>query len=69
MKYLKEDPSLGDADSGEDVAESAVLLESQLEEFRRQMLELPPNYDPLSRADLLLQIGIEKSIASPQGHR
>ena len=57
MKYLKEDPSLGDADSGEDVAESAVLLESQLEEFRRQMLELPPNYDPLSRADLLLQIG------------
>jgi hypothetical protein len=57
MKYLKEDPSLGDADSGEDVAESTVLLESQVHEFRRQMLELPPNYDPLSRADLLLQIG------------
>lgn len=57
MKYLKEDPSLGDADSGEDVAESTVLLESQVHEFKRQMLELPPNYDPLSRADLLLQIG------------
>jgi hypothetical protein len=57
MKYLKEDPSLGDADSGEDVAESTVLLESQVDEFKRQMLELPPNYDPLSRADLLLQIG------------
>ena len=57
MKYLREDLSLGDADSGEDAAESTVLLESQLEEFKRQMLELPPNYEPLSRADLLLQIG------------
>ena len=57
MKYLKEDPSVGDADSGEDVAESSVLLEAQLQEFRRQMLELPPNYDPIARADLLLQIG------------
>ena len=57
MKYLKDDPSLGDADSSEDIAESAVLLEAQLAEFKRQMLEFPPNYDPLSRADLLLQIG------------
>ena len=57
MKYLKEDPSMGDADSGEDIAESTVLLEAQLEEFRRQMLELPPNYDPPARADLLLQLG------------
>ncbi len=57
MKYLKEDPAMGDADSGEDVAESTVLLEAQLEELRRQMLELPPNYAPLARADLLLQIG------------
>jgi len=57
MKYLKEDPSVGDADSGEDVAESSILLEAQLQEFRRQMLELPPNYDPIARADLLLQIG------------
>ncbi|MHB8741662.1 MAG: hypothetical protein ACYC9L_00920 [Sulfuricaulis sp.] len=57
MKYLKDDPSLGDADGGEDIAESSVLLEAQLAEFKRQMLELPPNYEPLSRADLLLQIG------------
>lgn len=44
-------------DSAEDSQESSVLLEAQLAEFRRQMLELPPNYDPLARADLLLQIG------------
>ena len=46
-----------DMDSAEDTQESSVLLESQLAEFRRQMLELPPNYDPMARADLLLQIG------------
>jgi hypothetical protein len=57
MKYLKDDPALGNADSGEDMAESSVLLEAQLQEFRNQMLSLPPNYDPVARADLLLQIG------------
>ena len=44
-------------DSAEDSQESSVLLEAQLAEFKRQMLELPPNYHPLARADLLLQIG------------
>ncbi len=44
-------------DSVEDAQESSVLLEAQLTEFKRQMLELPPSYDPLARADLLLQIG------------
>ena len=57
MKYLKEDPSISDADSAEDSAQSSVLLEGQLADLRQQLLELPPNYDPLSRADLLLQTG------------
>lgn len=57
MKYLKDESFGTDMDSGEDIQESTVLLEAQLAEFRRQMLELPPNYDPLARADLLLQIG------------
>jgi hypothetical protein len=57
MKYLKDESFKMDMDSAEDVQESAVLLEAQLAEFRRQMLELPPNYDPLARADLLLQVG------------
>jgi len=57
MKYLKDASFATDMDSAEDVQESSVLLEAQLAEFKRQMLELPPNYDPLSRADLLLQIG------------
>ncbi len=57
MKYLKDESFKMDMDSAEDSQESAVLLEAQLAEFRRQMLELPPNYDPLARADLLLQIG------------
>ena len=57
MKYLKDSSFMADMDSAEDAQESTVLLEDQLAEFRRQMLELPPNYDPLARADLLLQIG------------
>ncbi|HYA39632.1 MAG TPA: hypothetical protein VEI74_15310 [Candidatus Methylomirabilis sp.] len=57
MKYLKNDASMRDADSGDELTEPTALLEAQLEEFRSQLLELPPNYDPLSRADLLLQIG------------
>ena len=57
MKYLKEDAAISDADSAEDSAPSFALLEGQLADLRQQLLELPPNYDPLSRADLLLQIG------------
>ncbi|MGE5241295.1 MAG: hypothetical protein ACM3NI_06565 [Bacteroidota bacterium] len=57
MKYLKDDASMRDADSSDELAEPTALLEAQLEEFRSQLLELPPNYDPLARADLLLQIG------------
>jgi len=57
MKYLKDESFKMDMDSAEDSQESAVLIEAQLAEFRRQMLELPPNYDPPARADLLLQIG------------
>jgi hypothetical protein len=57
MKYLKDDASMRDADSSDELAEPTALLQAQLEEFRSQLLELPPNYDPLSRADLLLQIG------------
>src|SRR4030067_3303992 len=57
MKYLKDESFKMDMDSAEDSQESAVLLEAQLAEFRRQMREPPPNYDPLARADLLLQIG------------
>jgi hypothetical protein len=57
MKYLKEDASISDADSAEDSTQSSALLEGQLADLRQQLLELPPNYDPLSRADLLLQIG------------
>ncbi|MBI3546998.1 MAG: hypothetical protein HY081_10500 [Gammaproteobacteria bacterium] len=57
MKYLKEDASMRDADSGDEQAEPTALLEAQLAEFKQQMLELPPNYQPLARADLLLQIG------------
>ncbi len=57
MKYLKEDASMRDADSGDELTEPTALLEAQLAEFKQQMLQLPPNYQPLARADLLLQIG------------
>src|SRR4030065_609229 len=57
MKYLKDESFKMNMDRAEDTQEPPVLLEAQLAEFRRQMLELPPNHDPLARADLLLQIG------------
>jgi len=55
MKYLKQD-QMRDADSGEDIQESAYLLEARLAEIRQHRAEIQ---DPQSDAvaDLLLQEG------------
>jgi len=57
MKYLKEDPSLMDMDSGEDVHEPTVLLENRAEDLQKQLIQLPAGHDTSARAGLLLELG------------
>ena len=57
MKYLKEDPSMVDMDSGEDVQESLVLRAQRLAVIEQKILELPAGYAPTQRAALLLEAG------------
>ena len=55
MKYLKEE-HMRDADSGEDVKESAYLLEARLAELHQHRAEIQ-NRDSIAYADLLLEEG------------
>ena len=55
MKYLKEE-HMRDADSGEDVQESAYLLEARLTELRQHRAEVQDQQSSAC-ADLLLEEG------------
>jgi len=55
MKYLKED-HMRDADSGEDVTESAYLLEARLAELRQHRAEVQDR-NSAAYADLMLEEG------------
>lgn len=57
LKYLKEDRSVGNADSSEDAKESTGILESLVADLRGQLAELSPDAETLRRADLQLQLG------------
>jgi hypothetical protein len=57
LKYIKEDPSVGNADSAADAKEPTAQLEQLVDDLRRQLAELSPGADLLRRADLLLQLG------------
>jgi hypothetical protein len=57
LKYIKEDPSVGSADSSEDARESTGMLERLVATLREELAELSPNADSLRRADLMLQLG------------
>ena len=57
LKYIKEDPSIGNADSREDAKEPTELLERLVTDMRRELAELSPGSESLRRADLLLQLG------------
>jgi hypothetical protein len=57
LKYIKEDPAVGNADSSEDARESTGMLERLVSELRGQLAELSPGAETLRRADLLLQLG------------
>jgi hypothetical protein len=57
LKYIKEDPAVGNADSSEDAKESTGMLERLVAGLREQIAELSPQAETLRRADLLLQLG------------
>jgi hypothetical protein len=57
LKFIKEDPAVGNADSSEDARESTGMLKRLVSELRGQLAELSPGAETLRRADLLLQFG------------
>ena len=57
LKYIKEDPAVGNADSSEDAKESTGMLERLAADLRGQLAEFSPAAETLRRADLLLQLG------------
>ena len=57
LKFIKEDPSVGNADSSEDAKLPTQLLQRLVSDVRQQLSELAPGAGPLRRADMLLQLG------------
>lgn len=57
LKYVREDPAVGSADSSEDAKESTALLARLVADLREQLAGLSPQAATLRRADLLLQLG------------
>ena len=57
LKYIKEDPAVGNADSSEDARESTGMLRRLVGDLRGQLAVLSPAAEKLRRADLLLQLG------------
>ncbi|HYL90787.1 MAG TPA: hypothetical protein VEU32_18705 [Burkholderiales bacterium] len=57
LKYIREDPSVGNADDSSDAKESTAKLERLVAQAREEIAELSSGAAPLRRADLLLQLG------------
>jgi len=57
LKYIKDDPAVGNADSSDDAKESTGMLQRLVADLRGQLAGLSPNAETLRRADLLLQLG------------
>jgi hypothetical protein len=57
LKYLKEDPGVGNADDSTDAAEETGKLKRLVAGVREELDVLSPGAEPLRRADLLLQLG------------
>ena len=57
LKFIKEDPAVGNADSSEDAQESTGMLKRLVADLRGQLAELSYDAEALRRADLLLQLG------------
>jgi len=57
LKYIREDPAVGNADNSDDAKESTGMLKRLVADLRGQLAELSPLAGALRRADLLLQLG------------
>jgi hypothetical protein len=57
LKYIREDPGVGNADDSTDAKESTGMLERLVADLRGQLEALSPGAEKLRRADLQLQLG------------
>jgi len=57
LKFIKEDPGVGNADDSTDARESTGMLERLVADLRGQLEALSPGAETLRRADLQLQLG------------
>ena len=57
LKYIREDPAVGNADSSEDARESTGMQKRLVADLNGQLALLSPQAETLRRADLLLQLG------------
>ena len=57
LKYIREDPAVGNADNSDDAKESTGMLKRLVADLRAQLAGLSPRAGTLRRADLLLQLG------------
>ena len=57
LKYIREDPGVGNADDSTDARESTGMLERLVADLRGQLEALSPGAETLRRADLQLQLG------------
>ncbi|HZM36448.1 MAG TPA: hypothetical protein VFC18_18435 [Burkholderiales bacterium] len=57
LKYIREDPSVGNADDSSDAKESTAKLEALVAHLGEELEALSSGAAPLRRADLLLQLG------------
>jgi len=57
LKYIREDPAVGNADNSDDAKESTGMLKRLVADLRGQIAGLSPRAGTLRRADLLLQLG------------
>jgi hypothetical protein len=57
LKYIREDPSVGNADDSSDAKESTAKLEALVAHLGEELAALSSGAAPLRRADVLLQLG------------
>ncbi len=57
LKYIREDPAVGNADDSTDAAEETGKLKRLVAGVHDELAQLSPGANPLRRADLLLQLG------------
>jgi hypothetical protein len=57
LKYIREDPAVGNADDASDAGEATGQLRQLVERLRAELAALSPGAAPLRRADLELQLG------------